>query len=191
MHRLQNSEPIGLPPKPDSCAMLLIVSWEQIIGFTLALLIMLVGLIGSILPAMPGTPLVLAAAIAHRLYFGANSISTVVLTVLLLLTIVSILFDYAAGAIGAKKLGSTWRGMVGAIIGGIVGLFFSIPGIILGPFIGAMFLEMCGGQEFKKALKAGTGAVLGLFLGIAGKFAICVVMILLFVVNVIFFHRAG
>ena len=76
--------------------------------------------------------------------------------------------------------------MVGAALGGIVGLFFSLPGIVLGPFIGAMLFEMCGGQEFKKALKAGTGAVLGLFLGIVGKFSICVIMILLFVVNVIY-----
>jgi uncharacterized protein YqgC (DUF456 family) len=75
--------------------------------------------------------------------------------------------------------------MVGAIVGGIVGLFFSLPGIILGPFVGATLFEMLGDKELKQAAKAGAGAVLGLALGAIGKSALCVIMILLFAVNVI------
>lgn len=158
---------------------------EQIIGLSLAILVMLAGLIGSLLPVLPGVPLVLVAAVAHRLYFGAASVSTTILIILVALTMISVLFDFLAGMLGAKKFDATWRGMTGAIIGGLIGLFFSLPGIILGPFIGATLFEMAGGREFKKASRAGLGTMFGLLLGIVGKFSICVVMIILFAGNVI------
>ncbi len=158
---------------------------EEIIGLSLTLLVMLAGLIGSLLPVLPGTPLVLVAAIGHRLYFGAASVSNLVLGILVALTLVSLVFDFLAGMLGAKKFGATWRGMTGAVIGGIVGLFFNLPGIILGPFLGAMIFEMLGDKEFEKAAKAGFGAAVGLLLGIVGKFSICVVMMILFATNVI------
>jgi len=161
------------------------VTWEQIIGLSLALLVMLVALIGNVVPGIPGTPLALIAAVAHRLYFGQASVNSTVLIVLVVLAAVSLLFDFLGSALGAKKFGATWRGVVGAVVGGIVGLFFSLPGIILGPFVGATLFEMIGDQEFKKAAKAGAGAVIGLVLGVIGKSAVCVVMIALFAVNVI------
>jgi uncharacterized protein YqgC (DUF456 family) len=158
---------------------------EQIIGLSLTLLVMLAGLVGSLLPVLPGTPLVLLAAIGHRLYFGDASVSNTILFILVALTLISVLFDFLAGLLGAKKFGASWRGMTGAVIGGIIGLFFSLPGIILGPFLGAMLFEMLGGQEFKKATCAGVGATVGLLLGIVGKFSIGVVMMIIFATSVI------
>jgi uncharacterized protein YqgC (DUF456 family) len=165
------------------------VTIEQILGFSLAMLVMLVALIGTIVPALPGTPIALAAAVAHRVYFGAASVNNTVLVVLVLLMLLSLLFEFLASVLGAKKFGATWRGAVGAVIGGVIGMFFSLPGLILGPFVGATLCEMIGRQEFRKAAKAGTGAVLGLLLGIVGKVSICVIMIGLFATNVIF--RSG
>jgi len=158
---------------------------EQMVGLSLALLVMLLGLIGAIVPGLPGTPLILVAAVGHRLYFGTASVSNVVLVVLIALTIASLVFDFLASVLGAKKFGATWRGALGAVLGGVVGLFFSLPGIILGPFLGAMLFEMLGGQEYEKAAKAGAGALLGLLLGIVGKFSIGVMMMVLFATNVI------
>jgi uncharacterized protein YqgC (DUF456 family) len=158
---------------------------EEIIGLSLTLFVMLAGLIGSLLPVLPGTPLILIAAIGHRLYFSATSISNLVLIIMVVLVLVSLVFDFLASMLGAKKFGATWRGMLGAVIGGIIGLFFSLPGIILGPFLGAMLFEMLGEKEFKKAVHAGVGATIGLLLGIIGKFSIGVVMIILFATNVI------
>lgn len=146
---------------------------------------MLAGLIGSIVPALPGIPLMLVAVIGHRLYFGAASVSNLVLIILIALTLVSIVFDFLASMLGAKKFGATWRGMLGAVIGGVVGLSFSLPGIILGPFLGAMLFELLGDKEFKKAVHAGVGATIGLLLGILGKFSIGVVMMIIFATNVI------
>jgi uncharacterized protein len=158
---------------------------EQIIGLSLALLVMLFGLVGSVVPALPGTPVVLLAAIVHRLYFGAASANNWVLAGLVALTGLSFLFDYLASMFGAKKLGATRKGVFGAVIGGLVGLFFGFPGIILGPFLGALLLEMAGGRELKPAARAGLGALLGLLAGAVGKIAICIAMIGLFTVNVI------
>lgn len=163
------------------------MSVEQIIGLALALLFMFVGLLGCILPGLPGTPLVLVGAILHRLWFGsASSVNNWILALLVLLTVFSILVDYLASTVGAKKMGATWRGMTGAVVGAIVGIFFSIPGILLGPFIGALLFELMGGYEFKQALRAGVGAFLGLIAGTVGKFAVSIVMITLFLANVLY-----
>lgn len=157
----------------------------EIIGLSLALLVMLAGLIGSLVPGFPGTPVVLAAAVIHRLCFGEHGASNFVLVILTALTAAALLFDFLAGVLGANKFGATWRGALGAMLGGLVGLFFGLPGIIVGPFMGATLLELFGDRELKMALKAGLGATLGLFAGIVGKFSVSVVMILLFATNVI------
>jgi hypothetical protein len=159
---------------------------EQIIGLALALLVMCVGAAGSILPGIPSTPLVLIAAIGHKLYFGAAGAAWWVIGILAALTGFSLAMDYVASVYGAKRLGATWRGAVGAIIGGLVGLFFHLPGILLGPFVGAVVFELAGGRELKSASKAGLGATLGLLAGALGKLACCVAMIALFAANVIY-----
>src|SRR5688572_27490640 len=159
---------------------------EQILGLSLALLVMFVGLAGSILPGLPSTPLVLLGAIGHKLYFGPTGAAVWVLVVLGAMTVVSLVLDYLATVYGAKKLGATWLGATGAIVGGLVGLFFNLPGILLGPFVGAVLFEMAGGREWKAASKAGVGATLGLLAGAIGKFACCLAMMTLFAANVIF-----
>ena len=96
---------------------------EQIIGLILALLVMCVGVAGSILPGLPSTPVVLIAAIAHKLYFGPTGAAWWVMVILAAFTVISLVVDYAASVYGAKKLGATWRGAVGSIVGGLIGLF--------------------------------------------------------------------
>ena len=158
---------------------------EQIIGLSLALLIMCVGLAGSILPGIPSTPLVLLAAIGHRLYFGETVPGNWALIILVAITAFLLLVDYLASMYGAKRLGATWRGVFGAVVGGLVGIFFNLPGILLGPFIGAVVFEMAGGRKFKEAGRTGLGATLGLLGGAVAKLGCCVAMMGLFAVNVI------
>lgn len=157
---------------------------EQIIGLILALLLMCVGLAGSVLPALPGPPLVLIAAVAHRLYFGEQSVGNVVLAMLVLLTLFSFALDYLATLFGARQMGATWRGVVGGGVGLVVGLFLGPFGVLIGPFAGATLLELASGREFQEAARAGTGAVLGMLAGAVGKVACCLAMIGLFTVNV-------
>lgn len=161
------------------------MSTVEIVGFILALFIMSVGVAGSLLPVIPSTPLVLIAAVGHRLYFGESSASNLVLGLMVGLMLISMLLDYLGSMIGAAKLGASWKGILGAVIGGVVGLFFSLPGIILGPFIGACLFEMMGGRPWSEATRAGFGAVLGLLFGAVGKIACCVAMMLLFGFSVV------
>ena len=153
---------------------------EQIIGLTLTLLVMGVGCLGSILPGIPSTPLVLISAIGHKLYFRDTSAGWITFTLLALITALALVMDYLASIYGAKHFGATRKGMMGAIVGGIVGLFFNLPGILLGPFIGSALFELIGGREFKPSVKAGLGATLGLFAGAVGKLLCCLAMMTLF-----------
>jgi uncharacterized protein len=158
---------------------------QDLIALTAALLVMCIGCIGSVMPLLPGTPIVLAAAIVHKLVMGPRSIGWFVILLLVGLTVFSLVLDYLASMFGAKWLGATKKGMIGAMVGLIVGLFFNLPGVLLGPFIGAGLFEMMGGREWKTAMKAGAGATLGMFAGALGKFICCLVMMAVFTASVL------
>ena len=158
---------------------------EQIIGLLLALLIMGVGVAGALLPALPSTPIVWAGAILHRLYFGDASTSWTVLIIISIVMLFSLMIDFLASMLGAQKLGATRRGILGALIGGVIGVFFSVPGLLLGPFLGALVFEWSGGMALGDSARAGLGALLGLLAGTLGKLACCLAMIGLFMFSVI------
>jgi hypothetical protein len=159
---------------------------EQIIGLSVALLVMCMGVAGSVLPGLPSTPVVLIAAIGHKLYFGETGVAWWVMCILVVFTVLSLIMDYMASVYGAKRLGATWRGACGAIVGGLIGLFFNLPGILLGPFLGATAFELVGGRNFKESSRAGLGATIGLLAGVLGKLACCMAMMGLFAANVIY-----
>jgi uncharacterized protein YqgC (DUF456 family) len=156
------------------------MSMEEMFGLVIAGLVMFVGLIGSVLPGIPGAPLILVAAIVHKLIFKSDSASYFALGLIFFFTLLSLILDFLASTLGAKKMGATWRGVVGAMVGAIVGLFFNLPGIILGPIIGAFTFELIGGREWKESARAGAGAMIGFFLGALGKVMCCTAMIGIF-----------
>ena len=151
-------------------------------GYAIVLLIMFIGVMGNLIPGIPGTPLILAGALGHQLYFaGQGGVGWWWVAALAALGLVALGLDYLATLIGAKKLGATWKGMVGAVLGVIVGVFMFPPiGLIVGPFVGAMGFEWAFGREARESAKAGVGAVLGLALGVLGKLICSVVMFALF-----------
>lgn len=157
----------------------------------MALVVMLVGVAGCLFPGIPSSPLVLAGAIGHRLYFGANSASNLVLGILAAITLFSLVLDYLASVYGAKRMGATWRGVLGAIIGGTIGIFFNLPGLLLGPFLGALVFELAGGRDFEESSRAGVGATLGLLAGAVGKMACCGAMMGIFTINVVMRSGGG
>ena len=158
---------------------------QEIIGFIIAEGFMVIGAVGSMLPAIPSTPVVFLAALGHKIYFGDNSISYLILAILGAITLFSLVMDYIASLVGARKLGATWRGVAGALIGGILGLFLGPWGILIGPFIGALTFEMMGGRQFEEASKAGFGALFGIVAGTLGKFICAIAMASLFAANII------
>jgi len=164
------------------------MDWQQWTGLAVTWLVMLIGTLGCVLPAVPGAPLVFFAAVAHRLYFGADqSVNNVVLGIIVGLMLFSLVLDYLATMYGAKKLGATRYGIIGSIVGGLVGLiFFNIPGALIGPFVGALSFELIGGKDWKTSSKAGLGATLGLLGGAVGKVACSFAMAAIFSVNVLY-----
>ena len=151
-------------------------------GYAIVLLIMFIGVMGNLIPGIPGTPLILAGALGHQLYFaGQGGVGWWWVAALAALGLVALGLDYLATLIGAKKLGATWKGMVGAVLGVIVGVFMFPPiGLIVGPFVGAMGFEWAFGREARESAKAGVGAVIGMALGVLGKLICSVVMFALF-----------
>ena len=144
-----------------------------------------VGLLGTVLPVIPGTTIILAAAAIHRVMLGPEkSIGWRTMTILVLLTLATYSLDFLGGYFGAKYFGATKWGTFGAIIGAFVGLFFGIIGLFVGPVIGAVAGELIAGKKMIAAGRAGWGSLLGNVGGMVGKLLIALAMIALFLVNV-------
>jgi uncharacterized protein YqgC (DUF456 family) len=146
--------------------------------WTLTLVVMLVGLAGTVLPLLPGHVIILAAAVFHHFMLGPEkSAGWGTLIGLTVLTLVAFALDFVSGSIGAKWFGATRWGAIGGILGGIVGIFFGLPGIFLGPLLGVLAGELLGGKGLLPAGKSTWGTVLGTTAGMIGKFLIAVLMI--------------
>jgi uncharacterized protein len=151
-----------------------------------AVVLIVIGILGLVLPALPGAPLVflgalLAAWAEDFAYLGAGAL--VLLGVLALLAIV---VDFVASAFGVRRYGASGRAMLGATLGAVVGLLFGIPGVLLGPFVGAMLGELTLRRSLGAASRAGVGATIGLVIGTAAKLAIAVAMVGVIVVMRLF-----
>lgn len=140
--------------------------------------LMLIGLVGTVVPLVPGTVLILVGAMVN--YFTLQSIGWGTLVGLTLLMILAQALDILSGAVGAKWFGATRWGAIGGILGAIVGLFFGLIGIFVGPLVGALLGELLGGKGILPAGKSGWGTFLGTTAGIVGKVAIGLIMIVWF-----------
>jgi uncharacterized protein len=154
----------------------------SLILWLLAIVLVVVGIAGLVLPAMPGAPvlfagLLVAAWADNFAYVGWRTL--VILGILALLTYV---VDFAATAFGAKRFGASNRAIIGAAIGGLVGLFFGLPGVLVGPFVGAVIGELSLRRGLDAATRAGIGATIGLALGAAAKLALAFAMVGIFAV---------
>ncbi|HRN61838.1 MAG TPA: DUF456 domain-containing protein [Luteimonas sp.] len=160
----------------------------QSIYYAIALLLVLVGLAGTILPALPGLPLVFAGMLLAAWAGGFEQIGFWTLLVLAVLTMLSIGIDFLASAAGAKRVGASRLAVVGAVVGTFVGLFFGFVGVFVGPFVGAVVGELIdrrsiGGDDLGKATKVGVGTWLGIFVGIVLKLTLAFAMIGIFVLS--------
>ena len=156
--------------------------------WTLIILLIVVGLIGTVVPLLPGTTLILAGAVVHKLVFpeGPHAVTWWVIAALVALMIVSYAIDFISGAVGAKYFGATRWGAVGGLIGAIVGIFFGLPGIFIGPLVGVLAGEIIGGKQLIAAGKSTWGTLLGTTAGMIAKLVIALVMIGIFVLDVWF-----
>ena len=147
---------------------------------------MLVGLIGALLPVLPGPVLVFAGLLLASWVDGFARVGPITLLLLALMTAGVYLVDFLAGAYGVDRTGASRRAVVGAVLGSLTGLFFGLPGLILGPFLGAVAGEYTVRRRLGQAGRAGAGAWLGLVLGAIAKMAMLFAMLGVFLMAYLF-----
>lgn len=148
--------------------------------YALAVILVLVGIAGVILPALPGLPLVFAGMLLAAWAGGFQQIGWVTLVVLGLLTLLSLAVDFFATVVGAKRVGASKKALLGAVVGTVAGLFFGIIGLFVGPFVGALLGELWHSREIGQATKVGLGTWLGILLGTVLKLGLAFAMLGLF-----------
>ena len=141
----------------------------------IAFQLMLIGIIGCIVPGLPGTPISYAglwiAQATERVDFSWQF-----LLIWGIVTVVVSILDYVVPAWGTKQYGGTKWGVWGSTIGVIVGLFFGAVGVIIGPLVGAILGELIAGKELSQAVRAGWGSFIGILFGTVIKLVACGLM---------------
>jgi hypothetical protein len=149
-------------------------------AYALVGLLLIAGLVGSVLPAMPGTVLILGGALLHAVVTGFDPMGPGRLAILGVLTVLAYALDYVAGALGVRRFGGSRWAIAGAAVGALVGLFFGLPGLLLGPLLGSLGAEYVYTRQLNASARAALGTVVGLLLGAVAKFGLGLAMIGLF-----------
>jgi len=154
----------------------------MIVLIILGLLFAIIGLIGCILPVIPGPPLSFFALIILSYAKDWEPFSTIFLIIMAGFTVVVTVLDYVVPAIGAKRYGASKLGVWGSIIGMLIGFFIFPPwGMLIGAIIGALAGELAGGKKAKKALRAGWGVFVGNTMSIGLKLAFSGVILFIYI----------
>jgi uncharacterized protein YqgC (DUF456 family) len=151
-----------------------------ILLWSLAVVLIVLGLIGIVMPALPGTWLIFGGLVLAAWADGFARVGVWPLVVIGLIGAASYFVDFVAAALGARKLGASTRAMAGAALGTLAGLMFGIPGLIVGPFVGAVIGELTMHRDWKRAGRAGVAAWIGFAIGTAVKVGLAFAMIAIF-----------
>jgi uncharacterized protein len=149
--------------------------------WVVAIALVLVGLAGTVLPALPGAPLVFIGLLIAAWIDHFEKVGKFTLSLLFLLMLLTFVIEIAAAGMGAKRVGASKMAIFGAAVGTIVGLFFSLPGLLFGPFVGAVLGEYLSRRNWEQAGKVGFGTWIGMIVGTAGKLAVIFAMVGLFI----------
>ena len=152
----------------------------EIALYVLAALLIVGGIAGNILPALPGIPMIfggiwLVAALDQYRHLGVWW-----LVIIGALGTVGVLLDFVAASLGAKRVGASKLAISGAGLGTVVGMFFGLAGLIIGPFAGALLGELASGTSVLRSAHVGVATWLGLLFGTLVKLVISFVMVGLF-----------
>ena len=153
--------------------------------FVVSALLIVVGMAGTVVPVLPGVPLVFAGMWLAAWTDGYRHIGTFTLILLGVLALLALAIDFFASLLGAKRVGASTRALWGATLGTLIGLFFGLPGILLGPFLGAAAGELSLGRELAHAARVGVGTWLGLLFGTLAKVALCFTMLGVFALRLL------
>ncbi|MFN5192273.1 MAG: DUF456 domain-containing protein [Burkholderiales bacterium] len=154
--------------------------------WALAALLVLVGLAGTFLPALPGVPLVFGGLFLAAYIGDFERIGWPTLTILGVFTAVAIAADFVATLLGAKRAGASKLALVGAAIGSLLGIFSGLWGLLVFPLIGAVAGELIARQQIGQASRVGLATWLGMVIGTLAKLAIALTMVGVFIVSYVF-----
>jgi uncharacterized protein YqgC (DUF456 family) len=149
----------------------------------LAVLLVIVGIAGIILPALPGVVLVFIGLLLAAWAEGFQSIGWLTISLLAGLMVLALITDVLATTLGVRRVGASRWAVIGSVIGTIAGLLFGLAGIVIGPFVGAAAGEYYARRDVTQAGRAGLGTWAGIILGTAVKLALAFSMIALFAVS--------
>ena len=144
--------------------------------------LIVVGIAGTVLPALPGTLFVLAGIVLGAWIDDFTRVGWGVLTVVIVLAVLAWVLDYVAGLLGAKKVGASRQAIVGAVLGTVAGLFMGIVGVLFMPLVGAAIGEWLARRDHGRALHVGIATWLGIMAGMVSKVVIACMMIGVFIV---------
>ena len=154
--------------------------------WSLTITLLVLGVLGSIVPLLPGPLLIFFAGALHTFLLPESGMSWPGLILLGLLAVIAYVLDFASGAMGAKWFGASRWGIVGVFVGGIVGLFFSLPGLIIGPLAGGLAFELLfAKKEIDAAVKSTWGTLIGTTAGLILRLLISLAMIATFLIDAI------
>ena len=148
--------------------------------WVISLLLVGVGMAGILLPGIPGTPFVFGGLLLAAWADNFEHVGGATLIVLAVLTVLGFAVDFVAAGLGAKGAGASREAIIGAAIGTFVGLFFGIPGIVFGPFIGAVVGELVARRSLGQAGRAGVATWLGFIFGVGVKLVLAFTMLGIF-----------
>lgn len=155
---------------------------EFLILLIIAILLFALGLLGTVIPFLPDTPLIWLGVLIFVLFNNFQKISILSFGLITFLMIFTLVFDYLTRLYCAKKLGAGKWGMAGAVLGTIIGLLTGgLVGLLVGPILGAALGELISGKSYHQAIKSGLGTIIGFFAGTLVKFVIGLVMIGIFI----------
>jgi uncharacterized protein YqgC (DUF456 family) len=143
----------------------------------IAAILVLAGVLGTVLPVLPGALLVFAGLFLAAWAQDFTRVGMWGLAIIGALMALSFAVDLIASMLGAKRVGASPKALIGAAVGGMAGLFFGLPGILLGPFIGAVLGELIARGGFAQAARVGVGTWLGLLVAAVAKLVIAFLMI--------------
>src|SRR5688572_12219818 len=146
------------------------------IWITLGIILIIIGIIGSLLPLLPGPPIAYVGLLL-QLFREPQPFTTRFILVWGGIVLVSLILDYVIPIWGTKKFGGTKYGVWGCTIGFLLAFWMGPWGVIIGPFLGAFVGELIGGQDSKKSFKAAVGSFVGFLLGSFLKLVVCFLMI--------------
>jgi uncharacterized protein YqgC (DUF456 family) len=149
--------------------------------YTLAAVLVAVGLAGTVLPAIPGALLIFGGLFLAAWADGFAHVGAVGLVIIGVLGALAFVADFVGSLMGAKRVGASPLALAGATVGGLFGLFLGLPGLILGPFVGAVGGELLARGAWREAGRVGLGTWLGLLAGAVLKVILAFMMIATFV----------